>query len=125
MARIIGKPETWVSDMLRVLTLPAEMQEKVRISELSIAYDTVGRIARVKDREEQAALLDAALQGVGAPEIRRRIRERKAQGTATERIVERFGLFTASVQGPSGRGATGKMIAAVEALLQKLKLNNS
>ena len=125
LARIIGKPETWVSDMLRVLTLPAEMQEKVRISELSIAYDTVGRIARVKDREEQAALLDAALQGVGAPEIRRRIRERKEQQTATERIVERFGLFTASVQGPSGRGANEKMQAAVEALLAKLRLNNS
>lgn len=70
-------------------------------------------------------LLDAAMKGTSVHEIRRRIKERKEQGRATERIGERVGNYTASVQGPSGRGANDKMRAAVEALLQKLKLNHS
>ena len=125
LARVIGKTETWVSEMLRVLTLPAEVQERVRTSERSVSYDAMIRIARVKDREEQAALLDAALKGISAHEIRRRIREKKEKGSATERITERVGDFTAGVQGPSGRGVNEKMRAAVEALLKKLKLNDS
>jgi hypothetical protein len=83
------------------------------------------RIARLEDREMQEELVASVLSGAPVSEIRRRIRERKEQQTATERIVERFGLFTASVQGPSGRGANEKMQAAVEALLTKLRLNNS
>ena len=124
LTRFIGKPKEWISGMLRVLTLPAELQEKVRTSQLSVSYDAMIRIARVKGREEQVALLDAALNGTSAHEIRRRIREKKEKGRATERIGERVGNYTASVQGPSGRGANEKMRAAVEALLQKLKLNN-
>ena len=124
LARVIGKPEEWVSGMLRVLTLPAELQERVRTSQLSVSYDAMIRIARVKDREEQASLLDAALKGTSAHEIRRRIREKKELGRATERISERVGNYTASVQGPSGRGAHEKMRATVKALLQKLDLNN-
>ena len=125
LARIIGKTETWVSEMLRVLTLPADVQQRVRTSELSVSYDAMIRIARVKDREEQAALLDAALKGISAHEIRRRIREKKEQGSATERITERVGDFTASVQGPAGPAANARMRTAVEALLQKLKLHHS
>ncbi len=125
LSRIIGKPEEWVSGMLRVLTLPFELQEKVRTSQHSVSYDAIIRIARVKDREGQKSLLDAALKGTSAHEIRRRIREKKEQGRATERITERVGNYTASVQGPSGRGANEKMRTTVEALLEKLKLNNS
>jgi ParB family chromosome partitioning protein len=122
LARAIGKTEEWVSAMLRLLTLPAEAQEKVRTSQLSVSYDAMIRIARVKDRAEQAALLDAALQGISAHEIRRRIGEKREQGKATERITERVGHYSASVQGPAVRGANEKMRATVEALLQKLKL---
>ncbi len=125
LARVIGKKEEWVSEMLRVLTLPPESQQKVRMSELSVSYDAMIRIARVKDREEQASLLDATLKGTSVHEIRRRILERKEQGRATERIAEHVGNYTASVQGPSGRGANDKMRAAVESLLKKLKLNHS
>lgn len=125
LARVIGKPETWVSDMLRILTLPPDLQRKVRTSELAISYDAVSRIARVKDPVEQATLLDAALTGASAHEIRRRIREQappKGKGgrIATERITERHGDYTASVQGPSGRGAVVEMCTAVRALLNKL-----
>jgi ParB/RepB/Spo0J family partition protein len=125
LARILGKSEDWVSGMLRVLTLPAELQERVGSTQLSVAYDAMIRIARLEDREMQEELVASVLSGAPVSEIRRRIRERKEQQTATERIVERFGLFTASVQGPSGRGSNEKMQAAVEALLAKLRLNNS
>lgn len=124
LSRVIGKPEEWVSGMLRVLTLPAELQEKVRTSQRSVSYDAMIRIARVKDKEEQASLLDAALKGASAHEIRRRIGEKKEQGMAAERISERVGSYTASVQGPAGRGANEKMRATVEALLQKLTSNS-
>lgn len=122
LARVIGKPDAWVSDMLRILTLPPDLQHKVRTSELTVAYDSVSRIARLKDPEEQAKLLDAALSGASVHEIRRRIRERKEQGSrmATERITERQGDYTATVQGPSGRGAVNDMRAVVKALLEKL-----
>ena len=125
LARVIGKTEEWVSGMLRLLTLSPELQEKVRTSQRSVSYDAMIRIARVADREEQTSLLDAALKGTSAHEVRRRIRERREKGRATERITERVGHYTASVQGPSGRGANDAMRAAVEALLKKLKLNNS
>ena len=125
LARMIGKPDEWVSGMLRVLTLPVALQAKVRTSQHSVAYDAMIRIARVKDPSEQADLLEAALKGISAHEIRRRINEKKEQGRATERITERVGDFTATVQGPAGRGANEKMRTAVEALLRKLKLNHS
>ena len=125
LARMIGKPDEWVSGMLRVLTLPVALQAKVRTSQHSVAYDAMIRIARVKDPSEQADLLEAALKGSSAHEIRRRINEKKEQGRATERITERVGDFTATVQGPAGRGANEKMRTAVEALLRKLKLNHS
>ena len=125
LSRVIGKPEEWVSGMLRLLTLPAESQERVRTSQLTVSYDAMIRIARIQDRQEQGALLDAALTGTSAHEIRRRIKEKKEQGRATERITVRVGEFTATVQGPAGREVRARMIAAVEALLQKLKLNHS
>jgi len=125
LAQVIGKTEAWVSGMLRVLTLPAELQEKVGTSQHSVAYETMMRIARVEDAVEQRALVDAALSGVPAGEIRRRINERKEQGRATEKITESFGNYTASVQGPAGSGANERMRTAVEALLKKLRLNHS
>jgi ParB family chromosome partitioning protein len=119
LARIIGKSEAWVSEMLRVLTLPASLQEKVRTSELSMSYDAMIRVARLKSREEQDALVDAMLKGASAHEIRRRISEKK-QGRPTERIQERVGDYTALVQGPAGKHASENMRKAVEALLEKL-----
>jgi len=125
LARILGKSEEWVSGMLRILSLPADLQQKVGSTQLSIGYDAMIRIARLKDREEQQQLVAAALEGVPVVEIRRRIRERKEQGRATERISEQLGPYTASVHGPSGRESNAKMQAAVEALLAKLRLNHS
>lgn len=122
LARVIGKTEAWVSDMLRILTLPPALQNQVRTSEQTISYDAVTRIARVKDPVEQAALLGAVLSGASAHEIRRRIREGKGTGArrSTERITERHGNYVATVQGPAGREAAESMRTAVKALLAKL-----
>lgn len=121
LARLIGKPKGWVSDMLRVLTLPARLLQKVRTSELSISYDTMSRVARLTDPVEQNALVRAALSGAPTREIRRRMSEKKEKGRASIRIAERVGDYTATVQGPEGRGAEDRMRTAVHALLQKLE----
>jgi hypothetical protein len=39
LAALIGKSEPWVSDMLRILNLPAKLQTKLRTSETSVAYE--------------------------------------------------------------------------------------
>ena len=46
LAALIGKPEDWVSAMLRILTLPAKLQEKLGTSQVSVSYDSAMRIAR-------------------------------------------------------------------------------
>ncbi|HZH97944.1 MAG TPA: ParB/RepB/Spo0J family partition protein, partial [Fimbriimonadaceae bacterium] len=41
LARILGKREAWVSDVLRVLSLPVPIQQRLRQAEVSLPYDTV------------------------------------------------------------------------------------
>jgi len=125
LVRMIGKPDEWVSGMLRALSLPVALQAKVGTSQHSMWYDAMIRIARVKDPGEQADWLEAALKGSSVHEIRRRINEKTEPGRATEWITERVGDFNVTVQGPAGRGANNKMRTAVEGLLRKLRLNNS
>ena len=49
LAKTIGKDKTWVSGMLRILTLPVTLQQKVGSTQLSVSYDAMIRIARLED----------------------------------------------------------------------------
>ena len=49
VAALIGKREAWVSDKLRILSLPPRLQTKLRTSGLSGGYDSAMRIARCED----------------------------------------------------------------------------
>lgn len=80
LARAIGKTKTWVCRILRILDLPAEMQQKVASAQLSIPYDAVAAIARLQNHPEQGTLIDALLEGETQLEIRERISHLKGRG---------------------------------------------
>ena len=127
LARLLGMRESWVSDMLRILTLPAKLQEQLRTAQKSVTYDTVIRISRTDDPAFQAELIEAALKGEGNPEIRRRLAERQKTSpkksnrrTAMQTFTESCDGYTATVKGPDKPDAREKMRDAVRALLQSL-----
>lgn len=44
LAGLIGKSEGWVSEMLRILTLSAKHQEQLRVSQVSVSYDSAMQV---------------------------------------------------------------------------------
>jgi ParB family chromosome partitioning protein len=116
LAALIGKSEHWVSGILRVLTLPAKLQEKLGLTQVSVAYESAVRIARTDDAAHQGELVEAVLRGESEQGIRRRITEQKAgregkghSGGSPQTIVPMFTLTetymgcTATVRGPEGK----------------------
>jgi len=73
LAQLIGKDKRWVSGMLRILTLPPELQQKVGTSRLSVPYDSMIKIARLENRQEQTRLVEAVLAGATIRDIREQI----------------------------------------------------
>ena len=134
LAALIGKSEPWVSDMLRILTLPAKLQTQLRTSETSVAYDSAMRIARCDDPVLQQELVEATLKGESTREIRRRIAERQSpakgeQGRganpthpATQVVTfsETYEGCTATVRGPEGDHTRRHMRTAIKRLLKTL-----
>ncbi len=126
LARILGKREAWISDMLRMLSLPLEVQHRLRHAEVSLPYDTVIRIARVPDPKVQIEMLDLALNGTSNTELRRRIGDFNEGAKAphrrrkTERLSVSLDGYTATVSGPVGKNARELMKNAVEELREKL-----
>ena len=133
LSGLIGKSESWVSDMLRILTLPAKYQEQLRASELSVSYDGVMRIARCESAL-QAELIAATLRGESTREIRSRIAESKGpskgkqgRGSASgpTKIMVSFsetcGDCTATVRGPEGDHTRQEMRTTVGNLLKRLQ----
>ncbi len=125
LARVLGKREAWVSDMLRVLSIPIALQTKLRHSEIAVPYDTIIRIARITDASEQKRLTELVLSGTSNTELRRHIGELKDDKSARRNKTARASVsvdgYTASVVGPAGSDAQNCMKAAVESLLEKLE----
>jgi len=84
LAKLIGKDKTWVSRMLRILDLPADLQGKVATSQLSLSYDAVASVARMSNGPEQERLIDSLLSGATTREIREQLGSRKGKGKASE-----------------------------------------
>ncbi len=126
LAHLIGKREAWVSDMLRLLTLPAKLQEKLRCTEVSLGYDLAMRIARAGDTALQEELMERALNGETYVQLRKVIQERQPIKPTSNRrapslnVSENVDGYTAIVRGPQGDDANEKMRAAVVALLSSL-----
>lgn len=70
LAALIGKDKAWVSGMLRVLSLPADLRAKVGSTQQSIGYDAIIRIARLDDPRLQREMIEALLGGATQREIR-------------------------------------------------------
>jgi ParB family chromosome partitioning protein len=130
LGRILGKREAWVSEMLRILSLPPEVQRTLKTAEVSLPYDTVIRIARVADPKAQKEMLELALSGTSNTDLRRRITEhndrvtpkdQKKNRKSTERVSVSVDGYTASVLGPAGDLALQRMKAAVDELREKLE----
>ena len=79
LAAAIGKTETWVSGVLRILKLPAPLQKKLQTSEVSVPYDAAMNIARVEDQKQQEHLVGAVLKGATNREIREKIADLKGK----------------------------------------------
>jgi len=88
LAKFIGKRESWVSDMLRILTLPPNLQEQLRTSKLSVPYDAVMRVSRVAEPKAQESLVTDIIQGKSNREIREKIKEVKAPRAPSEKAPE-------------------------------------
>ena len=81
LAQAIGKPKSWVSDMLRILTLPPKLQAQVRTSELSVPHDAVIKIARLENQSHQQRLVKALLNGATARDIRQEVNNLKGKAS--------------------------------------------
>ena len=77
LASEIGKPERWVSEVLKVLSLCKAAREKLRISEVFVANDSIMRIAREQDPKFQVELVTSAIKGAAPEAIRAKINNRK------------------------------------------------
>lgn len=74
LAKLIGKSEQWVGQMLKILDLPAPVMAEVEQAKVSIPYDAVIEIARLKDEAAQRSLLQSAIKGATVRQIREQAR---------------------------------------------------
>lgn len=127
LARMIGKDKAWVSGMLRILTLPPNLQTKVGTSQLSISYDTMIRIARLNEPTDQEGLIDAVLSGATVREIREHIDriksnkgvQKKSATPKPKRVFHTSYKATIIIQAMTARLTSDQCIAALrEALMQ-------
>ncbi|MFT3784905.1 MAG: ParB/RepB/Spo0J family partition protein [Tepidisphaeraceae bacterium] len=88
LANGIGKPEAWVSTMLRILSLPVTLREKLSSTKVAIGYDAAGDIARLNREEDQAELVDALIAGASQDDIRARIRVKKGLPPVQRKTVD-------------------------------------
>lgn len=124
VAKMIGKDKSWVSGMLRILTLPVELQQRVGCTQLSVSYDSMIRIARMDDEKHQAVLIEAILGGANQREIRDRIDELKGKKnhdgtTKPKKVYHTKYKATVIVQATSSRLTSEQCMEALqEALAQ-------
>ena len=85
LADAIGKNKRWISDMLGILRIQPDLQEKVRASGLSIAYDSMTKIARVSSPSLQQRLVEDVLHGATNRDIRVKINAAKGESSRTSR----------------------------------------
>jgi ParB/RepB/Spo0J family partition protein len=130
LARQVGKSETWMSSMLRVLELPARIQEELR-STPGIGYEMTQRIAQVGDSQLQEELVIAAKAGESTHSIRARIEthrsqqgsssSRKPRATSLIQFKHRQGSCTATIRSKREPQAREAMLEALRHLEQQVR----
>lgn len=135
LATQIGKSEQWMSGMLRILELPARLQEELRHTP-GIGYEMAQRIAQVDDTRFQEELVAAAVAGESTPAIRARIATFRSQQDSTQsrkksrtsnmiQLSHREGSCTASLRAKREPGAREAMLEALRQLTQQVKEDDS
>lgn len=132
LATLIGKDKTWVSGMLRVLSLPPDLRQQVGSTQLSLSYDSIIRIARLDDPRLQRELIEALLGGASQRDIRSMIdatqpEKRDGGGRAAKpstdapkpkRAFKTEHQATVVVQSTTSRLTPDRVVLALRAALQ-------
>lgn len=87
LAELIGKDKTWVSKMLRILSLPASIQQKVATSQLLVSYDAVAEVARIENPKQQSRLIDFLLSGASVQQVRQEIKAVKKEDDENQETI--------------------------------------
>lgn len=133
LAREVGKSEQWMSAMLRVLELPARLQEELRNTP-GIGYEMTQRIAMVDDSQLQEDLIAAAVAGESTHSIRHRIASHQAEHkTAPKRkrssnlvqLTEKEGNCLITLKATREPGVREVMLAALRRLTQQVRDDDS
>jgi ParB family chromosome partitioning protein len=128
VAKLIGKDKTWVSQMLRILDLPAHLRRKVETSQLSIPYDAMAKIARLKDTSEQDRLIDALLSGATTRDIREQIGSGRGKGKASQSSPKPKRVYHTAHKATVIVQATGSQLSkqqCIDALREALEQANT
>lgn len=83
LALRLGKTETWMSRVLRILDLPADLQQRVAVPQVSISIGALAQIAQLQDRRWQDELIDALLAGKSESFVSRRIAQMKGKAPSS------------------------------------------
>jgi ParB family chromosome partitioning protein len=135
LARQVGKSEQWMSSMLRVLELPARLQEELRNTP-GIGYEMTQRIAMVDDTKLQEELVAAAVAGESTRSIRARVEAHRAkEGNSSSpksarpatmiQLQQREGNCSATIRAKRETGAREAMLAALRRLTQQVREDDS
>ena len=135
LAAQIGKSEQWMSGMLRILELPARLQEELRHTP-GIGYEVAQRIAQVDDSQFQEELVAAAAAGESTPSIRARIStfrthqdstqsRKKSRTSSMIQLSHREGNCIASLRAKREPGAREAMLEALRQLTQQVREDDS
>lgn len=134
LARMVGKSESWISGILRILDLPARVQEQLRNPITGIGYEMAQRIAQVGDTALQEELITAAKAGENTRSIRHRIDMHRAEdtpkatGKRTSHIIQlrhRHGHCIATVKTRREPEAREAMLIALRELEQQVREDDS
>ena len=136
LGRMVGKSEQWISGMLRILQLPARVQELMRNPGVTIGYEMAQRIAQVDDPDIQQELVAAALAGESTRSIRHRIDthrpDQKGKPGAKRKssnfiihLTQRHGHCIATVKTRREPQAREDMLTALRLLEQQVRAEDS
>lgn len=82
LAAQIGKSEVWVNKMLRILDLPAELQQKLSTSKVFVSAEAASEVARQSDSALQEALVERLVSGATVRAIRDEVNVHKGRAPA-------------------------------------------
>ena len=125
LAKLIGKDKAWVSGMLRILSLPTDLQRKVGSTQQSVSYDSMIRVARLDSPKEQEGLIDRLLAGVTQKEIRRQINTIKGKPAESaakpKRVYHTEHKATVIVQSENHQLTQERVMAALHQALKQAR----